>query len=78
LTARERQLVRYASEGMQNKEIAWAVHLQEGTIKSYMSKIFLKVGVRNRTALVGWALRQTVRSEPAEELDPPPTKAAED
>jgi DNA-binding NarL/FixJ family response regulator len=44
------------SQGKLNKEIAFQLHLSEMTIKVYMSKIFQKVGVTNRTELAVWAL----------------------
>jgi DNA-binding NarL/FixJ family response regulator len=46
-----------------NKEIAYELHLAEGTIKEYLNRIFRKVGVTNRTELA-------VRS-----LTSPPTAA---
>jgi DNA-binding NarL/FixJ family response regulator len=65
LTVRERQIVRCVCEGKLNKEIAHQLHLAEGTVKAFMSTIFSKVGVSNRTALAIWALRQTVEDESA-------------
>lgn len=56
LTLRENQVVDLVCQGRLNKEIAFQLHLSDGTIKVYMSKIFQKVGVSNRTELAIWAL----------------------
>jgi DNA-binding NarL/FixJ family response regulator len=47
-----RELVR---EGKTNVQIATALDLSRGTIKEYVSDIFRKIGVTNRTALAIWA-----------------------
>jgi two-component system nitrate/nitrite response regulator NarP len=39
-----------------NKEIAYELHLSEGTIKEYLHRIFRKLGVKNRTDLAIWSL----------------------
>ena len=56
LSLRENQVVDLVCQGKLNKEIAFHLHLSEMTIKVYMSKIFQKVGVTNRTELAVWAL----------------------
>jgi DNA-binding NarL/FixJ family response regulator len=56
LTLRENQVVDFVIQGKVNKEIAFQLHLSEGTIKTYMSAIFQKIGVTNRTELAVWAL----------------------
>jgi DNA-binding NarL/FixJ family response regulator len=65
LTVREKQIVNCVCEAKLNKEIAHQLHLAEGTVKVFMSTIFSKAGVTNRTALAVWALRQTDEAEPA-------------
>jgi DNA-binding NarL/FixJ family response regulator len=65
LTVREKQIVDCVCKGKLNKEIAHQLHLAEGTVKAFMSTIFSKTGVSNRTALAIWALRQAVESEPS-------------
>jgi DNA-binding NarL/FixJ family response regulator len=57
LTVRERQIVDKVCAAKLNKEIAHDLHLAEGTVKVFMSAIFGKVGVANRTALAIWGLR---------------------
>ena len=60
LTLRERQVVNLVRHGMLNKEIAYELHLTEGTIKEYLNRIFRKVEVKNRTELAVWALMHQV------------------
>lgn len=55
LSSRERQVTELVGQGKPNKEIAWQLHLAEGTIKEYVYRIFQKLGVSNRTELaVRW------------------------
>jgi DNA-binding NarL/FixJ family response regulator len=56
LSLREKQIVALILQAKANKEIAWELHLTEGTIKEYLNRIFRKLGVRNRTDLAIWAL----------------------
>jgi DNA-binding CsgD family transcriptional regulator len=56
LTLREKQIVDLIGQAKLNKEIAYQLHLTEGTIKEYLNKIFRKIGVKNRTELAVWSL----------------------
>jgi len=56
LSFRERQVVKLVCQAKLNKEIAFELHLAEGTIKEYLNRIFRKVGASNRTELAIWAL----------------------
>lgn len=56
LTFREKQVVHLVCRAKLNKQIAYELHLTEGTIKEYLNRIFRKVGVGNRTELAVWAL----------------------
>src|SRR5262249_19552488 len=56
LSFRERQVVNLVSQAKLNKEIAFELHLTEGTIKEYLNRIFRKLGMTNRTELAVWAL----------------------
>lgn len=55
LTERERQILRLLAQGRSNVEIAAELNLRENTIKHYVTPLFRKLNVRNRTeaALVG-------------------------
>lgn len=56
LSLREKQIVDLVCQGRPNKEIAFRLHLREGTIKEYLHRIFRKVEVANRTELAVWSL----------------------
>jgi DNA-binding NarL/FixJ family response regulator len=56
LSFREKQVVHLVSQAKLNKEIAYELHLTEGTVKEYLNRIYRKLGVSNRTALAVWAL----------------------
>jgi two-component system response regulator DesR len=48
LTARERQVVRLAGEGLPTAKIADSLHLSEGTVRNYLSVAIQKLGAENR------------------------------
>ncbi|MFC5835285.1 response regulator transcription factor [Nonomuraea insulae] len=52
LTERERDVVAAIVGGLSNDEIAAALFLSRATVKTYLSRLFLKLGVRDRTQLV--------------------------
>jgi DNA-binding NarL/FixJ family response regulator len=57
LTRRESQLMKLLSQGLKNKEIASALSITEGTVKVYLSKLYVKVGARDRFELALFGLR---------------------
>jgi len=57
LTQREADILRLIAEGRSNKEIATALFLTEGTIKGYVSTIFDKLGVEDRTQAALYAVK---------------------
>jgi DNA-binding NarL/FixJ family response regulator len=57
LTEREIGILRLIAEGRSNKEIAVALYLTEGTIKGYVSTIFDKLGVEDRTQAALYAVK---------------------
>ncbi len=63
LTRREGQLVELLAEGLKNKEIAAQLNLSEGTVKVYLSKLFQKVGAKDRYELALFGLRNLVNGE---------------
>lgn len=58
LTPREQQLVDLVSQAKLNKEIAYELRLAEGTVRDYLSRLFRKVGVKNRTELAVWTMNR--------------------
>jgi DNA-binding NarL/FixJ family response regulator len=57
LTEREVGILRLLAEGRSNKEIAAALHLTEGTVKGYVSTIFDKLDVEDRTQAALYAVK---------------------
>jgi DNA-binding NarL/FixJ family response regulator len=53
LTPRESEILHLASEGKQNKVIAFDLGVSEHTVKLHMHHLIQKLGVRNRTEAVG-------------------------
>jgi DNA-binding NarL/FixJ family response regulator len=63
LTQREKEVLLRLTEGKTTREIAAELHLGEGTVKSHLSSIYVKLGVSNRTAaaLVGLRIFSLLR-----------------
>ncbi|NUT93347.1 MAG: response regulator transcription factor [Saccharothrix sp.] len=52
LTAREREVVAAVVRGLSNEEVAAELFLSRATVKTYLSRLFDKLEVRDRTQLV--------------------------
>ncbi|MEO8970487.1 MAG: response regulator transcription factor [Ktedonobacteraceae bacterium] len=63
LTDRDIEILRYVAAGMSNKEIAEKLSYAEKTVKNYLSLIFQKLGIRDRTQAAIFALRQGLLPE---------------
>jgi DNA-binding CsgD family transcriptional regulator len=51
LTAREADVAELVGRGASNAEIARSLHVSEATVKTHLTRIYVKVGVRRRTQL---------------------------
>ncbi|MGC4049345.1 MAG: response regulator transcription factor [Paludibaculum sp.] len=63
LTPREGQLITLLSQGLKNKEIATCLGISEGTVKVYLSKLFQKVGAKDRFELALFGLKNLTSAE---------------
>lgn len=57
LTDREIEICRLIAEGKNNKEISEELFLSQGTVKNHISKILLKLDLRDRTQLAIFAIK---------------------
>ena len=57
LTERELEIVRLVASGYKNKEVGVTLTISERTVKTHLTNIFQKLGVRDRVGLVMYALR---------------------
>jgi DNA-binding NarL/FixJ family response regulator len=57
LTEREREILRLIANGLSNTDIAERLHLSKGTVQNYVSSIFTKLDVTDRTQAAIIALR---------------------
>jgi DNA-binding NarL/FixJ family response regulator len=71
LTPRESQVVNLLSSGLKNKEIATALFLSEGTVKVYLSRLFQKLGVKDRFELALYGLKNMAGTKRAEVTELP-------
>lgn len=60
LTEREIEVLRYASKGHTNRQVAGQLHISEATVKTHLLHIFDKLGVDDRTRAVTVALEQGI------------------
>jgi DNA-binding NarL/FixJ family response regulator len=58
LSPREVEILDNIAQGMTNKQVAYALHISEQTVKNHMSSILRKLSVNDRTQAVVYAMRQ--------------------
>ena len=60
LTAREVDILRVLSRGLNNAAIAKELYLSEGTVRNYISRILAKLGLSDRTQAAVMAIRHGI------------------
>ena len=68
LSRRQTELLTLLIQGLKNREIATSMGISEGTVKSYLTKLFEKVGARDRFELALYGLKN-IRTAPEAELE---------
>jgi len=76
LTQREGQILKLLAQGLKNKEIADHLTMAEGTVKVYLSRLFQKVGARDRFELALFGLRSSPGANEITPSDPEMTNHA--
>lgn len=61
LSKREDEVVALVADGLTNREVSEMLKLSEHTVKSYLFKIFEKLGISTRVELVLYALAEQRR-----------------
>ncbi len=59
----ELKVIKQVGKGLSNKEIAYTLHLSEGTVRNYLSTILSKLDLRDRTQLAIWAVQTGIINE---------------
>ncbi|WP_416238386.1 helix-turn-helix domain-containing protein [Synechococcus sp. CCY9202] len=56
LSERELEIIELVAQGLTNQEIADRLMISKRTVDNHVSNIFTKTGVKNRVALLNWAM----------------------
>ena len=65
LSAREREVLRLVARGLDNTQIAAALGIGPGTVRTHVTTIFGKLGVHKRSEAVAWAWARGLGDTPA-------------
>lgn len=57
LTEREKDICRLIAEGKNNREIADELYLSEGTVKNHITRVLIKLDLRDRTQLAVFTIK---------------------
>lgn len=57
LTEREKDICRLIAEGKNNREIADVLYLSEGTVKNHITRVLIKLDLRDRTQLAVFTIK---------------------
>lgn len=57
LTDREKEILKLVGKGMSNKEISKTLYISEGTVKNYISNLYSKLEVDDRSKLTLYAIK---------------------
>jgi len=60
LTEREKEICRLIAEGKNNSEIAGGLYLSEGTVKNHITKVLIKLDLRDRTQLAVFTIKNSL------------------
>nr|WP_255524914.1 helix-turn-helix transcriptional regulator [Herbiconiux sp. VKM Ac-1786] len=58
MSPREREILAAAAEGRSAPDIARSMHLSTSTVKTYLRRLYEKLGVASRGAAIAEAMRQ--------------------
>jgi two-component system nitrate/nitrite response regulator NarL len=57
---RERQVLELMADGLSSSAIGERLHLSESTVKTYVRRVYEKLGVSNRSAAIAEAMRRRI------------------
>jgi len=77
IDARDERMLELLATGASNRDVAEQLGYQEGTIRVYLSNLYKKIGVSNKTEAVVWMLsrRDTAQAAAASASEPHGTEA---
>jgi DNA-binding NarL/FixJ family response regulator len=60
LSKRELEVLRLIGQGKNNQEIAEILHLSDGTVRNYVTRILSQLNLRDRVQAVLWAKQHLI------------------